>query len=118
MSDCITVSGIRAYGKHGVGDERSRPQPVVVGVELDCDLSPAVAADDLAKTIDYDRVTEVVREVVERESFELIEALANAVAARLQELGASSVRVSVAKPWAAKSLGVSEVSVSVERRST
>lgn len=117
MSDLIVVRGIRAEGRHGLASagERSLPQPFVVDVELRTDLAPAAAADRLEGAIDYDDVAREVRGVVEAESFELIETLAEAIAARVLGMGAEGVRVRVSKPRAAEAMGVDEVAVVVDR---
>lgn len=114
-SDAIVVRGIRAEGRHGLEGERDLPQPFVVDVEIRGDLSGAAAADRLDATIDYAEVACEVRDVIEGESHELVEAIADAIAARILKLGAGSVRVSVSKPRAAQALGVDEVAVVVER---
>ncbi len=53
--------------------------------------------------------------MIMNDSYELIEALAEAIAARVISLGANSVRVRVSKPRAARALGVDEVAVVIER---
>lgn len=74
------LRNIRLEGRHGWFDhERETPQPFEVDVELVLDLAPAATADDLARTIDYARVYEVVRRNVEGSSFRLLEALAGAI---------------------------------------
>lgn len=56
-----------------------------------------------------------MREVVEQESFELLERLADAIALRVAKFAGSSVRVKVAKPKAAAMAAVDEIAVVVER---
>ena len=115
MSDAIVVHGIRAEGRHGLPGERDLPQAFVVDVELRYGLKAAAEADRIEETIDYGAIACEVREVVESASFELIEALAYAIADRLRGFGPDSVRVRVSKPRAAEALGVDEVAVVVER---
>ena len=115
MSDAIIVRGIRAEGKHGLEGERDAPQPFVVDVEVLGDLAHAAAADALESTIDYGTIAKEVRAVITDESYELVEALAEAVAARVISLGANSVRVRVSKPRSAKLLDVDEIAIVVER---
>jgi dihydroneopterin aldolase len=115
MPDLIVVSGIEADGKHGLPGERDHPQPFVADVEILCDLAEAAAADSLDATIDYGVVADEVRDVITSESYELIEALAEAIAARVISLGANSVRVKVSKPKSAEKLSVGEIAVVVER---
>jgi dihydroneopterin aldolase len=81
MTDRIVLHDMRFLGHHGVGDEeRARPQEFGVDVEIARDLGPAGRADDLARTVDYGAVFATCRDVVERTSFRLIEALAEALA--------------------------------------
>jgi dihydroneopterin aldolase len=115
LTDTIVVRGIHAEGMHGLADERRRPQPFVVDIEVPGDLSAAAAADDISTTIDYGDISAAVRDVVMNESFELIEALAEAIAGRVKSLGASAVRVTVSKPRSAQILGVDQVAVKIER---
>lgn len=115
MSDAIVVRGIRAEGRHGLEGERDTPQPFVVDVEVLGDLAPAAAADAIDATIDYGTIAKEVRDVVANDSYELVEAIAEAVAARVISLGANAVRVRVSKPRSAESLGVEEIAVVVER---
>ncbi len=115
MTDAIVLRGIVAEGRHGIGDERDEPQSFVVDVEVVGDLAAAAAADTIEATIDYGMIATEVRDVISNESYELVEAIAEAVAARVISLGVNSVRVRVSKPAAAASLGVDEVAIFVER---
>jgi len=81
VSDRIELAGMRFDGHHGHADEeRARSQPFDVDVTLAVDLAPAGTADDLELTVDYAAVYRLAREVVESTSFQLIEALAEAIA--------------------------------------
>jgi dihydroneopterin aldolase len=84
MSDRIVLSNVRLDGRHGYYDwELGRPQPFEVDVELLLDLQPAGLEDDLEQSVDYGRVYEVVRQIVESTSYRLLEALAEAIAHEL-----------------------------------
>lgn len=75
------------------------PQPFEVDVELVLDLAPAGTTDDLAKTVDYGQVYEVVRRNVESVSYRLLETMAEAISRDI--LGAfpvDEVVVRVRKP--------------------
>jgi len=79
--DRLSVLGMRFRGRHGVlPAEKVTDQPFEVDVVLHADLSEAAERDDLAATIDYLAVFELVRAIVEGTSFDLIEALAGAIA--------------------------------------
>jgi dihydroneopterin aldolase len=80
VSDRIVLRNIQLEGRHGWHEhEQEVPQPFEVDVELSLDLAPAGIADDLALTVDYGDVFEVVRRNVETASFRLLEALAEAI---------------------------------------
>jgi dihydroneopterin aldolase len=115
MADSIVVRGITADGMHGLEGERDNPQPFVVDIEIPGDLTPAAAADSIESTIDYGVIVQEVRDVIMNESYELIEALGEAIAWRVRKLGAKNVRVKVAKPRSARLLSVDEIAIVIER---
>jgi len=80
--DRIEIRGLRVLGVHGVLDEeRRRPQPFSVDLDLWVDAAPAAASDDLADTVDYAQVAARAAALVAGRSFALLEALAGALAA-------------------------------------
>jgi 7,8-dihydroneopterin aldolase/epimerase/oxygenase len=79
--DRIQLRGLRAVGTHGVlPEEQARAQPFELDLDLAVDLSVASGSDRLADTVDYGAVAELAAGVVAGPSFELLEALAAAVA--------------------------------------
>ena len=87
-------------GRHGYYDhELLAPQPFEVDVELLLNLQPAGIDDDLEQSVDYSRVYEVIRQIVESTSFRLLEALAEAISHEiLAEFPVVEVGVRVRKP--------------------
>jgi len=87
-------------GRHGYYDHEMRtPQPFEVDVELVMNLQPAGIDDDLEQTVDYARVYEVTRQIVESTSFRLLEALAEAISNEiLADFPIAEVGVRVRKP--------------------
>ncbi len=81
-SDRIEIRGLRLLGTHGVlPEERSRPQPFEVDVDLAVSTVAAGSSDDLTDTVDYAEVVDRVSAVVGgRTSYLLLEALAAAMA--------------------------------------
>ena len=101
MPDRIFLDGMAFQARHGVHDrEKVNAQRFEVDVELLLDLQPAGLEDDLARTLDYGRVYETVRAIVESTTFNLIEALAEAIAHELLSdfPGLEEVTVRVRKP--------------------
>ena len=87
-------------GRHGYYDhELVNPQRFEVDIELVLNLQPAGIDDDLEKTVDYGRVYEIARQIVESTSFRLLEAIAEAIAHELlAEFQVIEVGVRVRKP--------------------
>jgi len=100
VSDRIVLTNMRFQGRHGFYDhELLEPQPFEVDVELVLDLQPAGMDDDLAKSVDYGAVYEVVRAIVESTSFRLLEAIAEAISHELlADFAVNEVGVRVRKP--------------------
>lgn len=81
MSDRIVLAGMTFQARHGVHDrEKVEAQRFEVDVELVLDVQPAGLDDDLSRTVDYGSVYQITRQVVESTTFNLIEALAEAIA--------------------------------------
>lgn len=84
MPDRIVLTDMAFMARHGVHpEEKVTAQRFEIDVELETDLQPAGLEDDLARTLDYGRVYETVRTIVESTTFNLIEALAEAIAHEL-----------------------------------
>ena len=118
MTDWLRLTGMRFYGRHGVHpDERELGQTYRVDVALAHDLSRAGRSDELGDTIDYGTVFALVRDVVEGTSRQLVESVAETVAARLLErTPARTVRVRITKPRPRiAGADIDEESVEVER---
>lgn len=100
MSDRIILDAMVFSGTHGVyEEEQQNPQPFEVDVELALNLQPAGLADDLALTIDYAKVFDTCRQIVESTRFNLIEALAEAIAQELLAgFPADEVTIRIRKP--------------------
>jgi dihydroneopterin aldolase len=97
--------------------ERLRPQPFVVDLDLRLDVGPAGARDDLRETCDYGAAARIAAEVVAGPPRRLIEALATEIAQRLVSAfpRLREVRVAVHKPEAPVGLPLADVSVEVWR---
>ncbi len=103
MSDRIVLHNMVLQGTHGVLEQEQRvPQPFHIDVELAVSLQAAGVDDDLAQTVDYSRVFEVCRQIVESTRFHLVEAIAEAIAHEvLAEFALlTEVTVRVRKPQA------------------
>ncbi|WP_054695069.1 dihydroneopterin aldolase [Syntrophomonas palmitatica] len=100
--DKIIARGLQFKGCHGVlPQEKLQAQPFKVDLELFMDLEKASREDDIGYTVDYARIYELVRDIVENKSFNLIEALAGDIAANiLDKFPVQTVEITVYKPEA------------------
>lgn len=90
------------------------PQTIQLDLEIGIANEKVFASDKVSDCIDYDRVTTRIRELLSKQRFNLVEALADRVAKLvLEEFGAARVKVSAAKLGVLKNAGL--VGVTVER---
>tara|TARA_Y100000996_G_scaffold414400_1_gene405161 strand:- start:11036 stop:11422 length:387 start_codon:yes stop_codon:yes gene_type:complete len=98
--DKILMTGLEFYGIHGVlDDEKSTSQKFIIDICLYQDLALPGRTDDLKLTTDYSSVYKVIKNVVENNSFNLIEALGNEIANKIiSNFMIQKVMVTVEKP--------------------
>jgi dihydroneopterin aldolase len=116
-SDRISLLGLRAFGRHGVlPSEREAGQEFVIDAVLRLDLRPASATDDLSQTVSYAVLARRLTEIVGGKPLELIETLAERLAAAcLEDERVDQAEVTVHKPGAPIGLPFSDVTVTVVR---
>jgi len=96
-ADRIEVRGLRVVATHGVLDhERERPQPFELDLDVAVDLGPAASSDRLVDAVDYGAVVAAAAETVRASSFQLLEAVAEAVAEAVLSLDPRVAEVVVA----------------------
>ena len=82
-------------------EERRERQDVVINLILETDLAPAAASDQIADTVDYKGLKKQIIALVEGSAFNLIETLADRIAAlALADARVRRVTVTVDKPGA------------------
>jgi len=98
--DTMFLEGLQFYAYHGVNpEEQALGQRFLVDVALATDLRAAGRSDELARTINYSAVYQRIRAIVEGPPRQLIEAVAEEIAAALlAEFAAEAVTVTVRKP--------------------
>ncbi|MBK9305616.1 MAG: dihydroneopterin aldolase [Nitrospira sp.] len=95
----IVIEQLEFRGRCGVTpDERARPQPLAVDLELDCQFESAGRSDDLRHTVDYAMVAERVVELGTSHESRLLETLAERFVATLFD----EFRVDRIKLWLRK----------------
>lgn len=120
MSDLdeIKLTGLRAQAHHGVFEhERRDGQVFILDVTVRLPLGPAAAGDDLAATVHYGELAEQVVAAVESDPVDLIETVAERIAAvALSFPAVHEVVVTVHKPGAPITVPFDDVSVTITRR--
>ena len=119
--DRISIHGITATGYHGVFDHEKRDgQPFTVDVVLHTDTTRAALSDNVADTVHYGLVSELVVAQIQAGPWDLIEKLAAEIAgAILVEYPAvATVEVTVHKPQAPIPVPFQDVAVSIIRTQT
>lgn len=117
MTDRIGVVGIEVFAHHGVlAGEQADGQLFVVDVDIELDLAPASASDDLSDTVDYGRLALLIHQRVSGERWNLIETVAGRVADLvLEDRRVGAVTVTVHKPQASITVPFDDVRVTLRR---
>ena len=94
--------------------ERKIRQTVVLDLEMSADVSKAAASDSIDDALNYKSVAKRLQQFVADSEFQLVETLAEKIAAIvIDEFGVSWVRVKLNKPGAIR--GARDVGVVIER---
>lgn len=115
--DTVYIEGLKTDAVIGVYDwERSIRQTLVLDLELASDNRAAAATDGIADAMDYDAISKRILAYVHASEFELIETLAERVAAIvLSEFNIPWLRLKLSKPGAVAE--ANDVGVIIERGS-
>jgi 7,8-dihydroneopterin aldolase/epimerase/oxygenase len=116
--DRIEILDLRAVGTHGVlPEERQRAQPLSLDIVAWVDMLPAQHSDDLGDTVDYGALAHLAADVVQQQSYALLEALAGRLAEALliSDPRLSAVEVTVRKLRPPLALDIASTGVRVLR---
>lgn len=118
MNEAIEVRGLRVLGTHGALDEEQRrPQAFEIDLVVETQLLAAARSDDARDAVDYGPIVVSVRDVVATTHFQLLEALADAVATSvLADRRIDAVTVCVRKLHPPVAADVDSIGVRVTRR--
>lgn len=117
MTDRITLTGLRARGRHGVFErEKTDGQDFLVDITVWIDLAGAAAGDDLSQTMHYGELAERAAAIVGGPSRDLIETVATEIADEIMSAGrAHAAEVTIHKPDAPIPLTFADVAVTIRR---
>lgn len=116
-SPSILVEGIELRGRCGVTpEERVVGQTLIIDVRLEPISCPGALTDEVADTIDYGRIVDLVRAVVTGNEFRLLERLGTVIADTLcDEFELAFLEVAVTKPGPPVAIPVKAARVEVVR---
>jgi dihydroneopterin aldolase len=118
VSDQIKVTGIKAFGYHGVlPHEAIEGQEFTVDLVVTLDLRAASLSDDLTQTINYADLAQIAHDNIVGERVQLIERLAGKIAEEISSAYSqiTSVSVTVHKPHAPVTVDFEDISVTITR---
>jgi dihydroneopterin aldolase len=117
--DLIRVTRIAVFGRHGLlPEEAVLGQRFYISLEARLDLSEAGRSDAVAGTVSYADLTQIAVAISTEQRFNLIEALAEAIAASILERFAriDAITVRVDKPSAPVPAILDGVSIEITRQ--
>ena len=116
VADKVFITGLRASAVIGIYDwEREIRQNLRLDLEMQTDVRRAAASEDIADALDYEKISNRVRDFVEQSEFLLVETLAEQLAGLLiAEFNVPWLRLSVHKPGAIEF--ADDVGVVIERQ--
>ena len=115
--DSIVLTGLKISCIIGIFEwERKRKQNVLIDLKLPCDIRRAARRDHIQETVDYKKIAKATIAFVEKSKFQLIETLAERLAAFLLEnFSLTEIELSVSKPGAIR--GSQNVGIQIHRYS-
>jgi dihydroneopterin aldolase len=118
MSDQINITGIKAFGYHGVlPHEAIEGQEFIVDLLINLDLQAASRSDELTDTVNYADLAQIVHKNIVGERVQLIERLAGRIADEIKAVYPQilSISVTVHKPHAPVTLDFTDISLTISR---
>jgi 7,8-dihydroneopterin aldolase/epimerase/oxygenase len=114
-SDTIFLNDLRVKTIVGIWDwERRMRQTVSIDLEMGADIRKAARTDSIDDTLDYKCIAKRIQQFVEDSSFQLVETMAEKIAATvLHEFDVPWIVVRVNKPGAIR--GSRDVGVQIRR---
>jgi dihydroneopterin aldolase len=112
----VELRGLQVFGHHGVREEEQRLGQVFL-YDVELEVGERGLSDRLEDALDYSQVAQAIRELSTSRRFNLLEALATAIADMLMErFRPESLRLRVRKPQVKPAgLTVEHSAVTVER---
>ncbi len=118
MSDLIHLFEVRLQCHIGcTPGERVKAQELIADVSVETDIRPAAQSDDIALTVNYVALLDVMEEIAAAREYALVETLVETMACQiLARFPVESVRILMRKPAALRHRGVGAAAVELFRK--
>jgi dihydroneopterin aldolase len=118
MNDLIHLFAVPLRCHIGcTADERVQAQELIADISVETDIRPAAQSDDIALTVNYVALVDLMQEIAEAREYSLVETLVESMAQRiLDRFPVESVRILMRKPAALSHRGVSAPAVEITRK--
>ena len=117
--DQICIENLEIFAHHGVfPEENVLGQKFIVSAILETDTRKAGKTDDLEQSIHYGLVSEDIKKILEENTYQLLERIAEVVCEELLKKYKllKGITLEIKKPWAPLLLPVESVSVKIHRQ--
>jgi len=119
MNGQIELKNMVFYGYHGnLAEENTLGQRFFIDLVMTLDIAAAARTDDLRQTVNYAKVYETCRQIVEHDRVKLLETLANHIMDKVLETcpPVTEVEVRIKKPSAPFGGALDYVSVATSKK--
>lgn len=97
--------------------ERQVKQTLTFDLEMDFDIRPAAASEDINKTLDYDAIAKAIVTFVSNSRYQLIETVAEEVCQLLlQQFPIPRIKLTLSKPVAIHGQNIARIVIERERQ--
>ncbi|MGN0135910.1 2-amino-4-hydroxy-6-hydroxymethyldihydropteridine diphosphokinase [Anaerotignum sp.] len=117
--DKIKIKNLEVFANHGVFPEETKlGQKFLVSCVLYLDTRKAGKTDSLEASVNYGTICQLITEQMKKNTFQLIEAVAEQLAEEILKFDEKirQVDVEIQKPWAPVGLPLDTVSVAIRRK--
>ncbi len=111
MMDKVFIRNLQVDAIIGIYDfERVKKQPIIITLEMQWDNKKPASTENILDALDYEKISNSVKTLIENSSFQLVETLAETIVQHvIQTYGTEKVTLELNKPEAisfAESVGI------------
>ena len=117
MNDLIHLFAVPLQCHIGcTADERMKPQELIADITVETDIRPAAKSDDIALTVNYVALLDLVEQIAAAREYALVETLVETLAKQiLERFPVESVHILMRKPAALRHRGVAAAAIEIIR---